>query len=309
MKHTLLLASLFFLGVPGRAQRPIDVSYQVDAQGRYQFFCNNKAFCSYILEVKFTAMENAKPDQPLPFRTAVKPGRTNLFRLTKENTEIPASFRYTISYNKGCIHPRVNPDFTYLLPIGPGKQAQAFEMENLDKPGTGDSQPRGWYVIRLRMKPGDTIYAARRGIVTEIDDQSNLNDSGVASAGSENYLEIVHLDCSFGHYGILRRNSALVKPGQPVEAGQPIGLVGGDRFGRGAEARFSVYYNLDMPDSLSHDEKVNWLYIPLQFWTKRNGKSKLKNGATYTCEDPPALVIQEQPRALAPRPKTKKKPG
>jgi murein DD-endopeptidase MepM/ murein hydrolase activator NlpD len=183
-------------------------------------------------------------------------------------------------------------------------------MENMDKENPGDSRPKDWYVIRLKMNPGDTIFAARRGIVTEVEDQSNLNDAGLASAGSENFIEIVHRDCSFGHYGILKRNSALIRPGQAVEAGQPIGLVGGDRYGRGAEARFSVYYNIEQKGDQKEDgtkEKVNWVYIPLQFWTERNGKGKLKNGATYISEHPLSLITQEAKKTEKRKLKTKGK--
>jgi hypothetical protein len=260
--------------------------------------------------VRFTSLENAKSDHLLPYIVAVNPGRTTLFKLSKEKTNNLMSFKYKISYYKGCINPPVNPDFTYLLPIAPGKRAQAYEMENMDKQNPGDSRPKDWYVIRLKMNPGDTIFAARRGIVAEVEDQSNLNDSGSPSAGSENYIEIVHKDCSFGHYGILKKNSALIKPGQSVEAGQPIGLVGGDRYGRGAEARFSVYYNLEQKEVQNEDganQQVNWGYIPLQFWTERNGKGKLKNGATYISEHPQSLITQEVKKTEKRKPKPKGK--
>ena len=310
MKNMSILSCFIFCNLSLLSQRMIEVSYHQDQQGSYEFFCNNKAYCSYILEVKFTSLENAKSDHLLPYIGAVNPGRTNLFKLSKENTNNLISFKYKISYTKGCINPRVNPDFTYLLPIAPGKQAQAYEMENMDKQNPGDPRPKDWYVIRLKMNPGDTIFAARRGIVTEVEDQSNLNDSGLPSAGSENYIEIVHRDCSFGHYGILKRNSALIKLGQAVEAGQPIGLVGGDRYGRGAEARFSVYYNIEQKEAQKEDgtnEKVTWAYIPLQFWTEKNGKGKLKNGATYISEHPQSLITQEAKKIEKRKLKTKGK--
>jgi hypothetical protein len=42
---------------------------------------------------------------------------------------------------------------------------------------------------------------------------------------------------------------------------------------------------------------VYWTYIPLQFWTKRNGKGKLKHGANYVCERPETVVTQEMTSA------------
>jgi hypothetical protein len=283
------------------AQKVIELKYEQDVQGNYQFYSINHAFCNYILEVDFTSIDNARADHSMPLRAEVKPGRNKLFNLTKQNAGSQVLFKYAIRYNKGCINPVVKTDFTYLLPIAPGKQAQAYELQNLNKPAAGDPQVKDWYVIRLRMNPGDTLYASRRGVVTEVEDNSNLNDSGVASIGEENYLEIVHADCSFGRYGILKRNSALVKPGQLVEAGDPIGLIGGDRFGRGSEARFSVYYNLERTDSLGGEagiRKIYWVYVQLKFWTKKNGKGMLKHGATYISEFPQSVLMQEKTKTV-----------
>lgn len=298
--YILILLSLLFLNPSLFSQRVIEVKYEQDRQGNYNFSCTNKAYCNYILEINFTTLDNAKPDHVLPYRAVVTPGSNKLFKLSKENANNPVQFKYKISYFKGCLNPQVNTDFTYLLPITPGKEAQAYELQNIAKPIAPDPSaarglpqatpgPESWYSIRLKMKPGDTLYAARRGMVTEMDVSSNLNDSGVASAGTENYIEIVHGDCSFGHYGILRKNSSFVRPGQFVEAGEPIGLVGGDKYGRGSEVRFSVSYNPGQDGS--------WAYVPLKFWTKKNGKGMLKHGGTYISEFPESIITREMSKA------------
>lgn len=291
----LILFFLSFLPLSSFCQRVIEIKYEQDSRGNYQFYCNNNGYCSYIIEINFTSLSNGKSDHEFPYRNAVKPGRTNLFKLTKENMDKSVQFKYTTNFNKGCIHPNVDTNFTYLLPIAPGKEAQAYELTNAGNKNV-DPASKNWYVIRLKMKPGDTICAARRGVVCEIEDNSNLNDSGVSSVGHENYLEIAQADCSIGHYGVLRKNSTLVKLGQTVEAGQPIGLVGGDKYGRGSDVRFSVYYNPDEDNGPTSEGKkeVVWTYINLNFWTKNNGKGKLKHGATYISEHPAAIINQEK---------------
>jgi len=291
-------------------QRTIEVSYASDMQGNYQFSCNNHAFCNYIVEIEFTSIEHAHADHNLPFREEVKPGNNKLFRLIRDNGNDPVQFKYKTSNHKGCINPAANPDFTYLLPIRPGKEAQVYEMTNPEKSGAGEPEPRNWYLIRLKMKPGDTIFSARRGVVAEVDVSSNLNDSVGSSSGHENYIEIVHADCSFGHYGILKKDGAFVKLGQFVEAGNPIGLVGGDRFGRGAEIRFSVYYNREDEESAGGSNmihKMYWVYVPLQFWTRRKGKGRLIHGATYTSEFPAEILNQELPKPESKNKKQKAK--
>jgi hypothetical protein len=293
----IVFRSLFFLlllrGSSLFAQRSIEVSYAQDMQGNYNFTCINRAFCNYVLEINFTKLNNVASDHPLPLLIMVKPGNTKLFKLTKQHPDDAAEFNYKAGFFKGCIDPSVDTGFTYLLPAGPGRTAQAYEMGTMPKTSPGDPEIKNSYAIRLKMKPGDTVFAARRGIVDEIDVSSNLNDSGLANSGSGNYIEIVHADCSFGRYGIIKRDGALVHPGQTVEAGQPIGLVGGDKYGRGSEIRLGVYYNQ------SGDQRTYRLYVPLKFWTKRNGKGMLRHGGTYIGEFPKALLTQEMPHRSA----------
>jgi hypothetical protein len=278
------------------SQRMVEVKYEQDARGRFVFSCVNYAYCNYILEVGFTVFNNVKSDQPLPFHGEVKPGYNKLFTIAAVDPQLPTQIKFNSAFQKGCISPAVNPEYTYLLPITPGKSAQFYEMSP-DK--VADSA--GWYVVRLRMKAGDTIYAARKGVVNEIQDQDGTNDAGQTGVQTENFIEITQPDCSFARYGILRKNGAFVKPGQPVKAGQPIGLVGGDSFGRGSDVRFSVYYYREEEGSRQNNGRH---YVITQIWTKNNGKGKLKNGVVYTSEFPASVLNQE---SAQPAQKKKKK--
>ncbi len=128
-------------------------------------------------------------------------------------------------------------------------------------------------------------------------DQNGANDAGQTSVGTENFIEIAQADCSFARYGILKKNSALVKPGQTVKAGQPIGLVGGDSYGRGSDLRFSVYY---YQEENTAAETGSRHYIITQIWTKNNGRGRLRQGVFYISEFPKAVLNQE---TLVPAPK------
>jgi murein DD-endopeptidase MepM/ murein hydrolase activator NlpD len=296
MKRYCLLFPLWVASTSLSAQQAVDVSYAEDRQGNFVFSCNNKAHCNYVLDVKFNTLENGHADHTLPFEAEVKPGVTKLFTIIPEPAKGALQMKYAVVPHKGClpssIHP--NPDFTYLLPVAPGKEVQVYRVIN---PGAPDSS----YAVRIRMKPGDTIYAARRGIVNEVYVANTENDAGVNVTGEWNKVEIVHADCSFAQYGVLKKDGALVKPGDVVEPGTPIGIVGGDKFGRGSDIRFNVTYYPNQPNS----------GLPLQFWTKRNGKAPLKHGGTYTSEFPRALIIQEKkpatPAKTAPSKKAKSK--
>jgi hypothetical protein len=314
-KFLLIFSGLVLCSVPVFSQRMIEIKYETDPKGGYIFSCFNYAWCNYVLDLGFTSFKNVKCDLPLPFHGEVRPGYNKLFTISAIDPQSPTQFNYNSRYQKGCMHPAVNRDFIYLLPITPGRDAQVYEMspEKIDTSSRGASSNKlpadkpadsaYWYVLRLKMKAGDTIYAARKGVVTELQDQNGANDAGQSSIGRENYIEIVHTDCSFARYGILKKSSALVKPGQPVKAGQPVGLVGGDAYGRGSDLKFSVYYyqeehSASSPITLLH-------YVQTLVWTKNNGKGRLKHGVVYTSEFPAAVLNQEMPQP--PQKKTRKK--
>ena len=266
------------------SQRMIDVSYSLDKQGRYVFSCHNKDFCPYIVHLDFTTLDNLHADHALPLETGVKPGTTQLLTVSPLDKSKDNKLNYRTSFRKGCLHPAVNVGFVYLLPITPGLETQAYRIPN--GPGASPGGQDSGYSVRLRARAGDTIYAARRGVVTVVDVGSSDNDAGATSTNGWNSIEIYHADCSFGQYGIVQKDGAFVKPGQLVEAGTPIGLVGGDRYGRGAEVRFSVSYYPGVPNT----------QIPLVFWTKGNGKGPLRHGANYTSEFTKTLLTLEKPR-------------
>src|ERR1700676_1399939 len=287
-KFILIFSCLFLFCLSLFAQRTIEVKYEQDSKGAYPFSCFNNANCNYILELGFTTFNNVKCDQLLPFHAEVKPGYNKLFTISAIDPQAPVQFKYNSIYQKGCMHPAVNRDFIYLFPIAPGTNAQVYEMSP-DK----SSDSASWYVLRLKMKPGDTIYASRKGIVNIVQDQSGANDAGQASIGTENFIEIAQADCSFARYGILKKTSAFVKPDQQAKAGQPIGLVGGDTYGRGADLRFSVYYYQEDNGILNQSAVSH--YVIAQIWTKNNGRGRLKHGAIYISEFPSAVLKQEVP--------------
>jgi hypothetical protein len=292
MKRRSLIFSLLLMAQSGLiAQRVVEISYVVDGQGRYVYSCNNKAFCPYVLHLDFSTMTNGSADHALPIETEVKPGVTKLITVSPIDKNADIKLTVKSSYRKGCINPVVNTNFTYLLPVGPGHETQAYRILNGPSNVTG-AQDSG-YSARLRASLGDTIYAARRGVVTEVNVSSSENDAGATATSGWNFIEIYHADCSFATYGVLKQDGAFVRPGQTVEAGTPLGLVGGDRYGRGSEVRFSVTYY----------PGVNNTAIPLQFWTKGNGKGQLRHGATYFSEFPKAIVNSEKPRSSARPPK------
>lgn len=295
MRH-LLLTILFcvFLHLFCVSQQMVEVNYEQDSRGYFNFKCMNNDYCNYVLSIDFSGSLNLKSYVTLPYKGVVKPGQNILFDLRPENPSNPVSIHYTYRYIKGCINPEVNPGFVYLLPVGNGKETEAFELKYF-KIAPQDPDPKDWYAIGLKMNYGDTVYAARRGIVCEMRDTTKLQLTGYTYSSMDNYIQIYHNDCSFGKYEVFSR--IFVSLGQTVEAGDPIGLAGGDKYTTGSHVRFCVFYNFESGgDSNNKDvttRKQYWAYIPLMFYVKDNRSTRLTPGKTYTAQYTDNIITQE----------------
>lgn len=295
MRNYFLIAILFtFYFSDSFSQDIIEVNYEVDSRGYYNFYCNNNDYCNYIVEIFFTNITNLNFRVNFPYRVEVSPGRNYLFELGPGKPNIYSTFKYNYKCIKGCINPKVNLNFTYLLPIGIGKETEPFEISYL-RMNARDPEPKDFYAIGLKVRYGDTVYAARRGTVTGIRDTAKLQLSNYIYSSNDNFIEINHNDCSFGSYQIF--SQIFVKLGQKVEAGDPIGLAGGDKYSSEPHIRFWVYYNYEQQFDIKNKDGSNrtlyWAYVPLIFYTKENKNIKLVYGNKYTSEHPDSLITQE----------------
>jgi len=293
MKYSLFY---FFICICSAAfsQARVDVQYEEDTEGKYKFYCINENYCNYTIEIFFEDFSNFKKDIQIPYKTEVQYGRNYLFTLETLDPTKCSTFKYNYTYIKGCINPKINRDFTYLLPVGIGKTTETFNIEylNINKK---DPEPKDFYAIGFKTNIGDTIFAARRGIVTSIRDTANLNLSDYAYSSEDNYIEIYHKDCSFGQYQVLKK--PLVSLGQEVEAGDPIAIAGGEKYISGSHVRFEVYYNFEQQLKVKNKDgsniKIYWAYVPLFFYTKEENKVRLNFRQKYISEHPDSIIIQE----------------
>lgn len=120
---------------------------------------------------------------------------------------------------------------------------------------------------------GDTIVAARSGIVKDVREDSPDNGQGV---GEHNYVYIQHQDGTSAFYAHLMQNSVIVQPGDTVETGQYFCLSGNSGESGEPHLHFGVYQ--DYPPIEGKDIPVNFKNAegPLD---SRNGLIK---GEIYT---------------------------
>jgi len=294
MKKILISILVGLTSVSLFSQQNIEVLNEVDSRGNYNFYCINNDYCNYTVMVYFKEISNLRWDIKLPYEAEVTPGRNSLFTLYVGDPNQNSNFNYGFSYYKGCLKPEVNLNFPFRLPIAVGKQTQAFKLDYL-KINNHDTKPKDFYAIGFKVASGDTIFAARRGVVCGLRDTTNLKLNGYLGSSGDNYVEIYHQDCSFGYYQIMSK--VLVKLGQEVEAGDAIAIAGGEKYYNGSQFRFWVYYNLEHQPDLKNKAGSNVIietaYFPLKFYTKEERIVKLDFEQKYTCDYPDFLFFQE----------------
>jgi len=297
-KHVLFLAFLVFANMGNQIHAQVEGDVKISCEngdnGSYKFYCENRLYCSGVIEINFTRLENLKGVDDNPYKKDITGrGKRLLFTLLPIDPNQTTNFKYSYTYIRGCMKPNINPEFVYLLPIGTGKSTKANQLElvHIGK----NPEPKDYYALSFKVNAGDTIYAARRGIVYLVKDTANLTGEGYTYSSKDNYIEIFHEDCSFGHYEVF--DKSLVKEGQQVEAGDPMAIAGGEKYVSGAHVRFYVYYNFEQKYAIKNsdgtDVKNYWAYVPLVFYTQEEKAKMLTMNKEYTCEKPESIIIQE----------------
>jgi murein DD-endopeptidase MepM/ murein hydrolase activator NlpD len=106
------------------------------------------------------------------------------------------------------------------LPFAVGRSYLLFQGYCPPDPSWGH---HGWLAYDFDLAIGDTIVASRAGTVSFVEQRWPDSDR---VCGHENSVYVKHADGSVMAYLHLRQDGALVRIGDEVEAGRPIGLSG-----------------------------------------------------------------------------------
>jgi Peptidase family M23 len=296
-KSSAIIAVFMLLSTTIFSQKPINVTYERDRDGKgYIFECQNNSFISYTVTVTFSNLSNLSADVTLPYQVTVSPGKTRLFQLkqTSESMGTP-NFNYSTSYRKGCEKTKTDTLFAYLLPISPNKTTKVTELYNIGQKFGNTSAPKDWYALAFNVSEGDTIFAARKGIVGAIASNREPLGESLAYNSEVNFVEIQHEDCTFAKYELFKKGGIFVQEGDIVQAGQPLGIISSNNYVGGSQARFSVSYSFVEPvvkGGKKTDEKHYYAYVPVRFWVN-NAVEKLVTNTKYTSEHPEVLIVKE----------------
>ncbi len=295
LKQLIILVFLV-LSIPAYAQSgPLRISTQSDAHKNVVFYIQNSSSNNYHIVIDVTKMVNLYCGCVLPFSKNVGQGKTKLFKLFTEDLRGNVDYDYTWSYNAGWANPKIKEKIAYLIPSSSGKSVKTLGISSLKETyGDESDEPEksGYYGIGFKLDPGDTVFASRRGQVVSIKDGQEPIGENLSYSRARNSIVIRHRDKTLSTYSVLKNGSFFVKPGDPVEAGDPLAIVGGENYAAGPHVRLSTYY-LAFDKTQNRGKRYGWAYIKPVFATGNQGNIHLEDGEEYTSLHTQSLIIQE----------------
>ena len=216
------------ISLSGSFAKPLEIE-AINKGQEIDFFCVNKSFFPYQLEIIFSGVQNL--NGPRSQKSTVMPGRQRLLSLQIQDPNTPHTYEYSFGYAMGS--PKANPDlsYPYLVPASHGAEARINESYN----------------NQLLLNPKDYIVAMRRGVVTSTPDVKGESDRLFNGA-----FEVLHEDGTVAVYKTVASNTTqLVKSGDKIYPGQPIGQSQG-----GGILTYNVYILLGQGRAKSFDHNV-----------------------------------------------------
>jgi murein DD-endopeptidase MepM/ murein hydrolase activator NlpD len=206
----------------------------------------------YVSEFTVTLeadLENMTSSKSLPF-TVDAAGRTSFvlvkFRFTDKTKRW--HYHYQPYWQVGARRSTTANDADYAMPFGPGRYVvmQGPRGTYSHFAGTGSENAVDWTVPE-----GTIVCAARDGRVVGVKQDSTVGGPDRKWRPFANYILIKHADGTFADYVHLKPDGAMVKLGDEVTAGQPIGLSGKTGFTSAPHLHFSVFQTVDGKTKLS----------------------------------------------------------
>ncbi|WP_305982248.1 peptidoglycan DD-metalloendopeptidase family protein [Roseivirga thermotolerans] len=283
---TLLMS--FYITAQDRIVR-VDGTFNPKSQ-EYVFEAKNLSTTYYTVVVKFNRLYNLRSSTSLPFIKAVPPGNTKLFELSKDGYGDP-DYSYSVVYWKGTANPKVE-DVLYALPVSSGIEVGVKPLQHLAKTFQQET-PENFYAIGFSLVDGDTIRAARQGVVEEIQADNQTDNLNYTFTTERNYIRVRHEDGTVARYTNFKNNSALIEVGEELLPGDPMAIATQTSNTGEALLMFRVTYLIVDP-KMSSDYK-EWSsigYVTPKFITE-NHEGELKPNKLYKARLTDDIITQE----------------
>jgi hypothetical protein len=255
------------------------------------FTAVNQSVARQTIIMALNGARYARADSGLPVIKVLQPGTNRLLTLT----DLEQSPGYEFTWVFGCVNTKPKA-ITYLLPVASGKATRIDTLFNISETYLGKESPENWLSYALSALPGDTVFAARRGIVIEVkEDETTSTKEGISYSRAHNFVVLEHEDCTRGRYELFANDMVFPALGDQVEAGDPLGTIAdGSNYVNGSHLRFSVYYSEITNQLLREGRKNNnTTYKTVYVTPIFQGVDNIEIGQVYQSVHTESLIFQE----------------
>lgn len=179
--------------------------------------------------------------------------RERAITLTRENRQQGFDYHYGYKWTFGRMDARPDASVLYRLPYAPGQRFRVLQGFHGHFSHTG----RDSYAVDFDMPVGTPVYAARGGVVVDVEQSNTRGGWDDRYYGTANYIVILHDDGTTGEYYHLEHDGAIVHVGQRVEAGEQIGYSGNTGHTTMPHLHFAVY----RADAWGHTVSVPFRFV------------------------------------------------
>ncbi len=169
-----------------------------------------------------------------------KPDTLKILQFSKteiDTLKILEKFDFSLQYGPSNLK-RYDTLFNYALPYLKGKRYKVLQGQNTNFTHKGNFSK---YAIDFKMNISQTVCTIRDGLVVNLKENSNLGGKQKKYLKHANYIVIAHNDGTYAQYVHLRKEGAIVKIGDTVKQGEPIGYSGNTGLSTEPHLHFAVY--------------------------------------------------------------------
>lgn len=242
--------------------------YQVERNGYVEIWARNPHIYPVTIELS-AELENLSSDKSIPMTDVLKPkSNRKLVRLDPISPRDAWNFDTRFATYKGDVFAIHQDNFAYQFPYRRGSShyvSQAFL-------GEFSHYGSAAYSVDFTMPVGTHVYAARDGVVIDVEQRYDEGGDSDEFFDKANYVTILHLDGTMADYSHLQYNGVRVSIGDEIRVGQFLGFSGSTGFVTGPHLHFSV-----KKTALGGKYET----LPIKFATS-NGPITPQEGKSYT---------------------------
>jgi murein DD-endopeptidase MepM/ murein hydrolase activator NlpD len=230
--------------IPVQAEPSAIARLRVERAGeRYLAWADNALGGPIEVALDFNRANNVAGSPYLPARKVV-PARSSALVSTLSVADPTRGGDFELAMDSVPGDPAARPqNVEYLLPL---RQNQ-FRIDQGFGGSFSHGDPQNRFAVDFAAPVGTPVLAARAGTVMQV--ESDFEKAGLNQekyGGRANFVRILHDDGAMSLYAHLKSEGVMVRVGQRVAAGQPIGLSGNTGFTTGPHLHFAVQVNRGM---------------------------------------------------------------